>query len=159
MLKKVCKTMRKSGSVLDGQIEICFSLMLKMEQFFAEYARKKSLTYTGLMVLRIIYEEKSCTQKHISDMTGYPKQTVNMIIRGFQEKEWVELKESSEDRRIKIVSLTPEGMAFATKTIEPFRACAEKAFKVIDAKDRMGMAKALSAFDDAFSIEIKGLLS
>ena len=159
MLEKVCKTMRKSGSELNGQIEICFSLMQKMEQFFAEYARKKGLSYTSLMVLRIIYEEKNCTQKQISDMTGYPKQTVNMIIRGFQGKEWVELKESSEDRRIKMVRLTPEGMAFATKTIEPFQACVRKVFGLIDVKDRVAMTKALSAFVDEFSIEIRGLLS
>lgn len=155
----MCKTMRKKSNDLDGQIQICFTFMQKMEQLVAEYARKKGLTYTGLMVLRIIYGEKCCTQKQISDMTSYPKQTVNMIIRGFLEKEWVELKESKEDRRIKMVRLTPEGMAFATKTIEPFLTCVRRVFGAVDAEDRMGMAKALAAFDDAFSTEIKGLLS
>ena len=155
----MCKTMRKKSNDLDGQIQICFTFMQKMEQLVAEYARKKGLTYTGLMVLRIIYGENCCTQKQISDMTSYPKQTVNMIIRGFLEKEWVELKESKEDRRIKMVRLTPEGMAFATKTIEPFLTCVRRVFGAVDAEDRMGMAKALAAFDDAFSTEIKGLLS
>jgi len=150
--------MKENIDETDEQMGVCIELMLKMDRLYGEYARKKGLTCMSLLVLETIYGTDGCTQKRICEETNYPKQTVNMIIRSFQEKGWVELETLTEDRRNKAVVLTDDGRSFATDVIEPFRRCVRDSFERIDREDRARIAKALAEFDESFSAEARNLL-
>ena len=65
------------------------------------------------------YEAKeNCTQKSISQMWFIPKQTVNTILKEFSANGYIELLTDKEDKRNKLVILTPEGNAYAGKIVE-----------------------------------------
>jgi len=150
--------MKGNSDEIDEQMGACIALMLNMDRLYGEYARKKGLTYMSLLLLETIYGAERCTQKRISEETNYPKQTVNMIIRSFQEKGWVDLVTLPEDRRNKAVVLTDEGRSFATDVIEPFRRCVRDSFERIGREDRERIARSLTEFNESFSAKARDLL-
>ena len=97
-------------------------LWQSVDRLYGEYARSKGLTFMSFNILDIIcHNEGSCTQKRICEETQYPKQSVNLIIKGFLEKGYVELKELPADRRNKLIRLTPEGLSYAEEILGPVR--------------------------------------
>ncbi|MBO5073654.1 MAG: MarR family transcriptional regulator [Eubacterium sp.] len=62
------------------------------------------------MVLSAIHEGgNDCTQRKISQRWMIPKQTINMILKEFERKGLVELLPMQEDKRNKLIRLTPAG--------------------------------------------------
>ena len=51
-----------------------------------------------------------------------PKQTINTILKDFERKGYVELSSSANDKRNKLIKLTPAGMEYARSIIEELRA-------------------------------------
>lgn len=85
---------------------------------YEDYARKSGVSYNSLYILNAIFYTENCTQKQICDKTLLPKQTVNNVITSFFKSGYIELRELSENRRIKTIHLTEEGMKYA-KTLIP----------------------------------------
>lgn len=141
----------------DAGIQSFFQAMQFMDGLYEEYARKNGLTYMSLYILETIYDQKGCTQKRISEITLYPKQSVNMVIRSFLEKGWVALERDAKDRRSKYVRLTPAGEAFAESVVEPYWKAGSSAFDALGAQERSIMLRALQSFIDAFAEKIKEL--
>lgn len=100
-----------------NQIEEYFE---EVDQIYEAYAKANGLTYITLTVLEAIYEmPDGCTQKQIVAATHYPKQTINLAIKSFLEDGYVELKETSVDRRNKSVLLTEKGKVYAKRIAAP----------------------------------------
>lgn len=88
----------------------------KLDSLYEEYAKSLGYSYSNLYVLQIVYANPgTCTQKMICEWTFLPKQTVNVIITGFLKQGFIEMKELTSDRRVKIISLTKSGKKFADK--------------------------------------------
>lgn len=93
-----------------------------VDRLYGDYARAKGLTFMSFNVLDIIcHNEGACTQKRICEETQYPKQSVNLIIKGFLDRGYVELRELPADRRNKLIRLTPAGLAWAEEVLGPVR--------------------------------------
>ena len=106
--------------------------MLGIEKIYENYAKSVGLTYMSLTVLQIIYHsDRPCTQKNICEDSHYNKQIVNSIIKGFYDKGYVELKESSEDRRNKKIILTASGKKYADEILMPLSEIEKKALSAI----------------------------
>lgn len=142
---------------IEKEIQCCSQIMQSMDNLYEEYARKNGLTYMSLYILETIYEQRRCTQKRISEITLYPKQTVNMVIRSFLEKGWVMLEPDKADRRNKYVSLTEEGEAFAGKIIENYWAAGSCAFSQLESQEREIMLRTLKTFADSFAQNVRQL--
>lgn len=149
--------MSSKQSSLEREIQTYFQIMQSMDALYEEYARKNGLTYMSLYVLETIYEQKGCTQKRISEITLYPKQTVNMVIRSFLEKGWVVLEQIEDDRRNKQVMLTEAGQQFARQVIDPYWDAGSCAISEMKAEERRIMIQALEAFEQAFAKKVKQL--
>lgn len=145
------------GQGLETEIHQYFQFLQSMDNLYEEYARKNGLTYMSLYILETIYSEADCTQKLISQITLYPKQTVNMVIRSFMEKGWVTLEQSENDRRNKLVRLTEAGAAFARQVVEPYWDAGECAFSELDPQDRRTTLRTLKAFGQSFTRKIATL--
>ena len=92
----------------------------RMDEAYEAYAKANGLTYLSLCILTEIVEEgNDCTQKRISEVTRYPKQTVNLIVKSFLENGWVELRETAENRKLKRITLTQAGQAFCARVVKP----------------------------------------
>lgn len=121
-------------------------IMQKMDSVYEEYARKNGLTYMSMFILETLYERRKCTQKEISEVTMYPKQTVNMVIKSFIERGWVLLEQSNGDKRSKHVMLTDEGKGYARAIVEPFWGATYSAFDELDNEKRNVMLQELALF-------------
>ncbi len=139
-----------AGGTLDSQMGIFFALIQGLDRLYGEYARKNGLTYMSLLVLEAINDNPGCTQMKICEETNYPKQTVNMIVKSFLSKGWVELTEHPEDRRNKSVDLTSSGKVLVRDVIDPFWDCARETLQGIDEKDREVAFRVVSTFSEGF---------
>ena len=76
-----------------------------------------------LLFLYSLYEaDNHCTQREISQRWFIPKQTINTILKDFERKGYVKLSSSADDKRNKLIRLTPTGMDYAKSIIEELRA-------------------------------------
>ncbi len=100
------------------QLRQFFDIFDSLESLYDQYAESVGLTYTGLLVLEMIYNaQEDCTQKFICQQLRLPKQSVNIIIKSFLDKGYVEMKEIDSDRRNKAIKFTQTGREFACRII------------------------------------------
>ena len=118
--------------------------------FYNEYAKSVGLTYASLEVLGIIWEENNCTQKTITQKTCLPKQTVNAIIKIFNNNEIIErLVESSSDKRNKIIVLTEKGKKYADDIMSKVREVEYKALDSLGEKKCEELVKIVALYRDS----------
>lgn len=100
------------------QTSMFMDSLRSIERLYDEYAKSVGLTYLSLGVLTMLYETpKGCTQKAICEKTHLPKQSVNVIIRSFWEKGYVEMREQDSDRRNKTILLSASGKKYAKRIV------------------------------------------
>lgn len=97
-----------TGMTFEARLKRYYALWRENNDIYAEWARKRGLSYFELLVTLSLAEGEQ-TQKRICDQWNLPKQTVHSILRAFQAKGWVELEPLPADRRNKAVSLTAAG--------------------------------------------------
>lgn len=107
--------------MIRGQVAEYYALWNSVTITYDEYAKSLDLPYSGLRVLCCIYSirenREECTQRAISNMTLFPKQTVNVIVTGFLRQGLIELAETASDRRVKEIRLTDAGEKYAESII------------------------------------------
>ena len=123
----------------------------QMDKAYEEYARSRGLTYLSLMVLEEIYElGDGCTQKQISEDTRYPKQSVNLVVKGFLEDGLIALKELPENRKNKGVTLTEKGRRLCADVIVPLLREEEHALAELGEAEGREMIRLLSLYGKAY---------
>lgn len=81
---------------------------------YDEYAKKNGMLMKTLLVLNVLYYAKAgMTQRDICQKTFQSKQTVNLIIKNLLKDEYVTVSNDAENGRIKYVTLTDAGRAYA----------------------------------------------
>lgn len=110
---------------------------------YDDRAKEQGLSSSSALILYSLYEAKEkCTQKSISQMWSIPKQTVNTILKDFSANGYIELSTDKEDKRNKLIMLTPEGKAYAGKIVEALHK------RELFAIDRMGLENITRMNDD-----------
>lgn len=89
---------------------------------YEEWAKLHGLSANGLFVLYAIHEgAEDCTQKKISLRWMIPKQTVNVILKDFKRKGFIELVPMQSDKRNKLIRFTESGKDYADGIISELR--------------------------------------
>lgn len=89
---------------------------------YEEWAKSHGMSVNSLLVLSAIHEGgNDCTQRKISQRWMIPKQTINMILKEFEQKGLVELLPMQEDKRNKLIQFTPAGDEYADGIISKLR--------------------------------------
>ena len=110
---------------------------------YDDWTREQGLSSNSALILYSLYEaEESCTQKSISQMWSIPQQTVNTILKEFSANGYIELLTDKEDKRNKLITLTPKGNAYAGKIDEALHK------RELYAIDRMGLENITRMNDD-----------
>ncbi len=100
------------------QLQRYYSLWKDCTAMYEEWAKAQGLSSNGVLVLYSFCEGNGeCTQKSISQKWCIPKQTVNTILKDFLKNGYVEMVSMEEDKRNKLVRLTPVGRKFADNVI------------------------------------------
>ena len=125
------------------QLQRFYALWKEENAMYDDWAREQGLSSNSALILYSLYEAKeNCTQKSISQMWSIPKQTVNTILKEFSANGYIELVTDKEDKRNKLITLTPEGNAYAGKIMEALHK------RELFAIDRMGLENLLGMNDD-----------
>ena len=129
-----------------------------MDNAYEAYARSKGMTYLGLMVLEEIYELGSgCTQKQISDDTHYPKQSINLVVKEFLKNGVVELKELSENRKNKGITLTKKGQLLCKDIVVPLLRREEQTMTAIGDAESRELIRLLELYGKNYCEQIEQL--
>lgn len=122
-----------------------------MDNAYEAYAKSKGLTYLSLMVLDEIYTlGDGCTQKQISNRTHYPKQSVNLVIKGFLEDGVLSLRELPENRKNKGIYLTQAGQILFEQVVVPLRRLEDAAIAELGQADSRALLRLLERYSKAY---------
>lgn len=124
----------------------------RLDMLYVEYAKTLNLSYTSMKILYYIYKgaEKGIAQTALCEKTSLPKQTVHSVITGFLKQGLIELIEDAEDRRVKPIRLTPQGVLFCKEAFEKLDRAEATAMDSIDYEKRKLLVLALAEYGDAF---------
>ena len=99
-----------------------YALWQEFNAMYAEWAKARGLSVNSLLVLSALHEgAEDCTQRKISRRWLIPKQTVNMVLKDLEEKNFVKLMPMKDDKRNKTISLTTAGREYADSIISELR--------------------------------------
>ena len=113
-----------------------YALWHAFDHTYETWAKARGLSLNELTVLEVLCESTGdCTQKKICEEWLLPKQTVNMILKGFVEKGYVTLRPMERDKRSKALCLTAAGRAYAGAVLSELQEVELYAAK------RMGLAR------------------
>lgn len=138
------------------QMKQFFDIFDSIEILYEEYAESVGLTYMGLLVLEMIFNTpENCTQKFICEQLRLPKQSVNVIIRSFLDKGYVEMKEIDSDRRNKAIRFTQTGREFAGRVMAKMRNAEEATMEQLTFEQRQAAIILMEKMKEEFSKNIK----
>jgi DNA-binding MarR family transcriptional regulator len=106
------------------------------------------LSYPQILALYALLEKGTCTMSELSKWLkishGVATRTVDRLV----DKGMVERKHGSEDRRVVLVSLSPEGADHAEKMITYHLEEMNKVFGRVPPSEREGFVRLLSEIDE-----------
>ena len=99
--------------------QIGFKLRLANQKHLEVFSRlMPDVTPTQFAVLAKLKETGSISQNHLGRLVGMDAATTKGVVDRLKKKGFVLSTQSQKDLRRLDISLTPEGRAFTTKTIE-----------------------------------------
>lgn len=133
-----------SNDVFMEQLNRYYAIWQEYNYVYEEWAKEHGLSVNSLLVLSAVYEGgEDCTQKKISQRWLIPKQTINMVLKDFENKGFAKMLTMQTDKRNKLIRLTAAGKEYADKIISELR-------KVeISAIEQMGIERVKCLNDDA----------
>lgn len=104
------------------ELDRYYAIWQETNYAYEEWAKAHGISASILSVLIAIDEGgNNCTQKKISRRWLIPKQTVNMILKDFERKKFVELLPMQEDKRNKRIQFTTAGKEYADTILSELR--------------------------------------
>lgn len=111
-----------NNTVFMEQLNKYYAVWQEYNSVYEEWAKAHDLSVNSLLVLSALYEgDEDCTQKKISQRWLIPKQTINMVLKDFEKKSFVEMRPMQEDKRNKLIRFTAEGKEYADSIISRLR--------------------------------------
>lgn len=138
----------------------------RIEQYYEDYFRFDAVYYrwaasheikdTTLFILERIYASpESCTQKYLCEVLSYPKQTISAALNRLESQGIIQRSRDSEDSRGNVITLTPEGAAFAEKAVGGMRRLEILAFEHMTQEERDTVTRGLHILAEALDREFE----
>lgn len=114
---------------------------------YENWAKEYGLTINSLFTLYIIHEyPEQCTLRFLCEKLLFPKQTVNAILNSFERKGYLIRETAKDDRRSKIILLTPAGQQYADLLLSDLLDFEQEAFRHMSLEEREGLIRGNQAF-------------
>ena len=104
--------MEKNYDALKLENQLCFPLYACSREIVKKYhphLEPIGLTYTQYIVMMVMWEERHITVKHLGEKLYLDSGTLTPVLKSLESKGYVTRTRSSEDERVLVVELTPEG--------------------------------------------------
>lgn len=132
-----------------------YSSWAQGNSLYMKWAAVHEIGYPELMVLYALHMKGSVTQMKICDSYGFPKQTVNSVIRSFKAQGYIALTVNPSDKREKLVTLTDGGKAHSEKALGPLLEVEERVCKRIGERKLCQMIETMELFNLLFRKEME----
>lgn len=126
-----------------------YLLWSQVNIIYSRWADRLGVPYDTLITLYGLDIHGRMTQKNICDFYGFPKQTVNGIIRRLKNNGYISLEANPADRREKLVSLTDSGSAYVKELLAPLYHAEQHAFSEAGVQNISQMLKTIDLFNNS----------
>lgn len=127
-----------------------YSYWGELNFIYDKWARRRGLTMHSLFALTLIEEKQGkCTQKDICENFSLSKQTVNSILKRFEELGYIKFISSEKDARYKYIVFTTEGYSFAHPINLKVYKMEEQAMLCLSEKEREALTITNRKFTDS----------
>ncbi len=107
------------------------------DAIYNQLAKNHGLSSSAFWLMYFICEEEGqCTQKDLCDQLVFSKQTVHSALLSLEQKGYVSLVSSKDDKRNKFIELTELGTDFAQSHIIPIFQLEQEAFQRLSDEER-----------------------
>ena len=121
----------------------------EVERLYYEISKGCGLSETAYWILvDIVVAGGSCPQG---------SQTVSSAMRSLVTRGLVTLERDENNRRSKIVTLTPEGRSFCEKEVAPALKAEQRAFETLSPQDRVALVALIRRYVVAIDVEARAL--
>ena len=129
-----------------------YDLWFGTNAVYERWAKKHGLNNNLLLTLYLLKEfPDDCTQHLICEKLMLPKQTVNSILAGLEARGFVEKKVSHKDKRVKLLTFTEQGAAYADELLQKMDDFEERALRnMTDAQRNAAVGRRLR-LDEGFA--------
>lgn len=134
---------------LDSEIYEIDRLYYQTNGLFAGFDKLQGTNQALFKSLHALFVSGLVTQKQIMQDYEMPKQTVNGVMSSLQKQGFVELCESENDKREKIVRLTKSGEIYARNFLEPHLKFSQKIYKKMGSRKTKTFLKSLKYYKEA----------
>ena len=142
------------------KIDRIYEAVQKINQVYDIWAASHGLTlYEMQMYYEILRSNKQVmTQKNLSQKLDAPKTSINSIIKRQLQTGYIELHINPQNKREKVISLTPEGRKFAEKLIKPLLKYENEAAAMLDDEELEIAITVQNEFADILLEKVGGTL-
>ncbi|MBQ8824670.1 MAG: winged helix-turn-helix transcriptional regulator [Ruminococcus sp.] len=139
----------------NNEIKIITDGITRIGYLYEKWAKEHNINSYIMDILYAIKIMGITKQKEIVENYGMPKQTVNTAITELQRKEYIKLIQDENDKRSKIIELTPEGENYADLILSPLVDCEKRVLGLIEKENIDIWIKTMNQYADLFEKEMK----
>jgi len=90
------------------------------------------------------------TQKELGERLLFEKSNVSKIVKILSERKWIGVAVDTHDRRLTLLSETPEGFAAWEKSMQAFNKSSSELMSILSKNERLDAIRFLSTLQKAF---------
>lgn len=132
-----------------------YSVWSHLNELYTKWAELHGINCNTLMVLYGLDMHGDMTQKEICNCYAFPKQTVNNIIKMLQGKRYITLSSNANNKREKLVTLTPQGREYTEKVLSPLYNLEQQTIQLIGEERMSQMLEIAKLFNTVFEMKME----
>ena len=133
---QIVQGLLKCGQFLQREMnQVCQRFGLKQQQF---------------NVLNEIIWNGPISQKELGETLLFEKSNVSKIVKILLEKKWIRVAVATHDRRLTLLTETPEGFAVWKESMQAFNQSSSELISTLSEYDQVNAIKLLKKFEKAF---------
>jgi len=133
---QIVQGLLKCGQFLQREMnQVCQRFGLKQQQF---------------NVLNEIIWNGPISQKELGETLLFEKSNVSKIVKILLEKKWIRVAVATHDRRLTLLTETPEGFAVWKESIQAFNQSSSELISTLSEYDQVNAIKLLKKLEKAF---------
>jgi DNA-binding MarR family transcriptional regulator len=132
--------------IVQGLLKCGHFLQREMNQVCQRFGLKQQ----QLSVLDEIIRHGPLTQKELGERLLFEKSNVSKIVKILFERKWIGVAVATHDRRLTLLSETPEGFAAWEKSMQAFRESSSELLSILSENEQLYAIKFLNTLQNAF---------
>ena len=128
--------------------------LLKCGQFLQremnQVCQQFGLKHQQLNVLNEIVWYGPVSQKELGETLLFEKSNVSKIVKILFERKWIGVTVATHDRRLTLLSETPEGVATWEKSMQAFRESSSELISILSENEQLNAIRFLNTLQNAF---------